>query len=157
MKNVVFVGIDFQNDFVSPKGALSVPGADADAGRFAEAITKYLVETIECCKKLEVVERTDYSHIISSFHNCLLKNKWYLEKYWDDAVFVNPNLVIDALKKRNIQVRYDINNRGKAYLIIDISKKYNPVKIYLCKFVSDRVNYDAIAYEGKEGFFTNKI
>ena len=41
MKNVVFVGIDFQNDFVSPKGALSVPGADADAGRFAEAITKY--------------------------------------------------------------------------------------------------------------------
>ena len=41
MKNVVFVGIDFQNDFVSPKGALSVPGADADAGRFAEAITKH--------------------------------------------------------------------------------------------------------------------
>lgn len=39
--NVQVVGIDYQRDFIESNGALSVPGAKADAGRFAAVIKKH--------------------------------------------------------------------------------------------------------------------
>lgn len=40
MKKISLLGIDLQNDFVLSNGALSVPGAEDDAKRIAEFITK---------------------------------------------------------------------------------------------------------------------
>lgn len=69
MKKVHLLLIDPQEDFVSPTGSLSVPGADADMGRVAEMIKRL-------GSKLEDIHVTlDQHHLLDVAHPMMWRDK----------------------------------------------------------------------------------
>lgn len=118
-----------------------------------------LIEEIQYYQKQPYVESNDYESVINTFNRCLVDDESYLyDSNWDiKEAYGDHNKILQELIKHNIEVTYDIDSREDVYLNITINKSYNPVRVYLPKFIGYTLKLsDNIPYKGQEGHFIRK-